>query len=410
MDYNGIVTYTDIKELNTVIQRTIYANIGLRRIFAVEAELSNYVIRGNNIFFTLKDASGVTLPCFMRDFRKCNVSVGQFKDGDKVVVKGNIDVWTNRGEYRFIAVSIDLGGEGAMLAKLKELKLRLTAEGLFDPAHKKKLPAYPRYIGLVTSYDRDAYHDVVDNTFEKNPYIKFTVMDTMMQGSSAVSSVVKSIKTLDKLGLDMIVIARGGGGAEERWTFNDEAIVRAIYDAKTPIITAIGHTLNGDHLADLVADVSAVVPNAVAERFIPDIEDVFEELYYYLSEYRSSVNRKVDRLNLLLDNYLQKLHSKSPSNILKENKHTLGYLEEKLISSMNNRMVYTNNRLENLIVKLNGLSPTAKLVNGFGYVSVKDEALKSVKEVSAGDRITVTISDGNINAVVDSVEQKDNTI
>lgn len=453
MDNNGIRIYTDIKELNNEILRTVYANVNLRRMFAIEAELSNFVVRGENIFFTLKDSNGVVIDCFVRGYRAHRIDPRQFRNGDQVTAKGNIEVWTNKAEFRFVAVSLDQGGEGAMLARLRALRERLTAEGLFDPAHKKKLPKYPRRIGLVTSYDRDAYHDVVDNTFAKNPYISFKVMDTLMQGSSAPASVVSSIRALDVLGLDMIVVTRGGGTAEDRWTFNDERIIRAIYEAGTPIVTAIGHTANFDHMADMVADVSIVVPTAVAADLIPNIDEVFGELDGYLKDYSVSLHRRIDRLELVLDNYLQKLQLKSPKNqlinrrkeldgysdrlkslvnnkhlrysawldsacakllakspehILKEKKQSLDYLDEKLKVDMNNRMAQTSNRLENLIVRLNGLSPTAKLVNGFGYVAVNNEALRSAKDVSKGDKLMVTVSDGNLNAVVESVELKDN--
>ncbi len=448
---NTNVTFRSVSQLNLTIKQKLKNDSLLGRSFTVEGELSNVSFGAKNLFFSLKDSSSV-IGCAIWEYSKQNISRDDIKNGDKVIVRGSIDVWNNKGEYKLIATAVQPVGEGAVMARVKALQARLEAEGIFDEAHKKPIPSYPRVIGLITGRDSDAYYDVITRSFERNQHIKFVVRYSFMQGASAPADIVNSIRQLDPLGLDVIVIARGGGDTEDRWTFHDENIVRAIYNANTPIVTAIGHTRNGNHLADLVADRSVYVPKAVADDLIPHLGENLEKLDKYLKDFDILVGGRLNNLKLNADNYLSKLQAYSPKNqvdrklqmldsqeqimttnmsgkliryqnyaenigvrikannpkvLLDKRKQDYNVISDKLRLNMDQRLMRYTNDFVYISTRLNGLSPTNKLINGFGYVSANGEPVRTGSDVSKGDRINITLSDSKIIATVDDVKKND---
>lgn len=364
-------------------------------------------------------------------------------------------MWNNKGEFKLTATAMQPVGEGAIMARVRALQERLTAEGIFDDAHKKPIPACPRVIGLITGRDSDAYFDVITRSFERNEHIKFVVRYSLMQGVNAPAEIVSSIRQLDPMGLDVIVIARGGGDTEDRWTFHDEAIVRAIYNANTPIVTAIGHTRNGNHLADLVADRSVYVPKAFADDIIVHLGEKLEQLDKYLKDYSILMGGRINNLRLTADNHFGRLQAYSPKNQvdkrraeldglsnqisgnlnikveryksflnksearlqgqtplhkLNERKQEYEVVKDKLKLAMDQRLMRYTNDFVYISTRLDGLSPTSKLINGFGYISSNGEPVRAGSDVAKGDKINITLKHSEIIATVDDIKNNVNIL
>ncbi len=496
--------YSSVKALNQEIYRTITANPNLSITFSVKGELVACSYRGKDFYFKIfdKPEEGVvvdksklpTIACATRDYKRFGISDG-FKDGQSVIVKGTVTVWSNKGEYRLIATSISLDGQGLREQQLAQLRAKLEKEGFFDPANKKTLPKFPKKVGIVTAATGKGFSDITSAAYEKNPYLSFVFQPVQVEGQGSAASVVRGIKVLDAMGLDIIIVGRGGGTPESLWTFDEEIVLRAIFEAKTPIISAVGHEEDCP-LSDEVADVRAKTPTYAGTMVAVDINSIINNLDELKSNYFNLVSNKINTFKLMLNNaYIRlsagspwkrlenqrkqleiysnnlangmnaKLNSyrsrldrfealiagKSPEHILNEKKSRLNELDSTMKQNMDNKLIKMTNELSNfklrleaskpdkllekrkqefdmlskilyrnmtdkyqrksdmlniLVAKLNGLSPTAKLVNGFGYISVEGEALVSAKNVSKGDKLSVTVSDGVVNTVVDNVEIK----
>lgn len=493
------VTFRSVSQLNMTIKQKIKRDPQLGRTFSVIGELSNVSFGIKDCYFSLKDSSSV-IDGVVWEYRNTDISRDSIKNGDKVIVYGTVEVWNNKGKFKLTATAIQPIGEGAIMARVRALQARLTAEGIFDEAHKKPIPAYPRIIGLITGQDSDAYYDIITKSFERNEHIRFVVRYSLMQGVNAPADIVSSIRQLDPMGLDVIVIARGGGDTEDRWTFHDEAIVRAIYNANTPIVTAIGHTRNGNHLADLVADRSVYVPKAFADDVIINLGEKLEQLDKYLKDYSLLVRGKLSNLRLTADNCLGRLQVYSPKNQvdrkraeldgirnqisgnlnmkverykgflnrsearlqgqtpvhkLNEKRQLVAQQEQQLTANINAKLVNYQNYADNIELKikaknpriildkrkqeyevvkdklkltmdqkllrytndfvyistrLDGLSPTSKLINGFGYISTNGEPVRAGGDVAKGDKISITLKKSEITATVDDVKNNVNIL
>lgn len=452
--------YSSVKNLNEEIKSTLLMNPGLGTTFSVRGELTGCSYRGNNIFFKLFDkpvegnvvdkSKLPTISGSVWNYSMYGISK-ELKDGQSVIVKGKIDVWTNKGEYRINASSITLDGQGLREQKLAELRAKLEAEGFFDPANKKTLPKFPKRVGIVTAATGKGLNDIVRAAHAKNPYISFVFQPVQVEGNGSAESVARGIKVLDERGLDIIIVGRGGGSPESLWTFDEEIVLRAIFNAKTPIISAVGHE-DDFPLSDEVADVRANTPTYAGNMIAVDIKEIFRRLDEERDTYYRYIVNKVNTLKLLLDSSMAKLDGLSPQKKLENQKKQLELYNDKITNAINTKFTWyvssldnkevrlrasspekllekrrqefdmlnkilcrnihdkyerTSEKLNYLIAKLNGLSPTAKLVNGFGYVAVEGEALVSAKNVTKGDKLSVTVSDGVVNTVVDSVEIKD---
>ena len=228
-----------------------------------------------------------------------------------------------------------------------------------------------------------------------------------MQGIGASESIVRGIKRLDQMNMDTIIIGRGGGSIEDLWAFNEEIVARAIFRAKTPIISGTGHETDTT-IADYVADLRAPTPSAACELAIPDIRGIFEQFHSYEEALKSPILRKVERYRHRLELMEWKLEQNSPSHRLQEQKMRLADLELQLEESMKRKIERTKNRLALYTERLNGLSPTAKLARGYGYVTDQDEkTVTSVTDVQKGEEIKVTLLDGTIHAVVKNTTRKE---
>lgn len=452
--------YSSVKSLNEEIKTTLILNPDLGSTFSVRGELSGCSYRGNNLFFKILDKpeSGAVvdkskLPSIagsVWNYASYGIS-RDLKDGQAVVVKGKIDVWTNKGEYRINASSIALDGQGLREQQLAQLKAKLEAEGFFDPANKKPLPRFPKRVGIVTATTGKGLNDITHAAHAKNPYLRFVFQPVQVEGKGSAESVARGIQVLDAMGLDIIIVGRGGGSPESLWTFDEELVLRAIFNAKTPIISAVGH--EDDYLlSDFVADVRANTPTYAGDMVAVDMYEIFrgldearEKYFRYIDNklntlrlllnnsrtkleglspvrkldnqkkqleiYTNNLNQSIDKLVLgkynTLANHQVRLEASRPEKLLEKRKQEYDMLSKILSRNMLDKYQRTAEKFNYLVAKLNGLSPTAKLVNGFGYIAVEGEALTTAKAVSKGDSLKVTVSDGEINAVVEDVLIKD---
>ena len=397
----------------------------LKRIY-VRGEVSNCKYHpSGHIYFSLKDETG-TMPCVMfLSFRKGLTF--QLENGQSVTVLGSISVYERDGRYQLYASEIIREGAGLLYERFEQLKEELSDMGMFDPAYKKPIPAFVKRLGIVTASTGAAIRDIMNISHRRNPYVQLILYPALVQGDGAKDSIVKGIRTLDAMGLDVLIVGRGGGSIEDLWAFNEEEVARAIFACNTPVISAVGHETDVT-IADYAADLRAPTPSAAAELAVFD---------YF--QFRMDLNARKQRLMKEMGTCLERAKSRlkhdeltlrfyDPKSQLNEKKKRLADAEDTLLRLIAERQQETRRDLQNaeallrrsmadrlaadkrnLAVKserLWGLSPLKKISGGFGFITDGDgKRLETVEQAEAGKRITVRVKDGRIGAVVDHVEK-----
>ena len=393
-----------VGQVNNYIKNIITQDYMLKSI-TIKGEVSNCKYHSlGHIYFSLKDETG-SLPAVMF---KGNAVTGldfPMKDGQSVIVSGSIGVYERDGRYQLYASKIRLDGAGRLHEEFERLKAMLNEEGLFDFENKKPIPKFPKKVGIVTAKTGAAIQDIINIARRRNPYVQLVLYPAKVQGEGAADTIVAGIRTLDSMDMDTIIVGRGGGSMEDLWAFNEEKVVRAIYEAKTPIISGTGHEIDIT-LSDYAADLRAPTPSAACELAIPDIMTSIEQLSNLERTLRMHMDNKLSVARLKLDSYASKLLLLNPVSKLEQQNQYLSDLYEKMKLAMKAKYDSKLHSLEILTAKLNGLSPTAKLVNGFGYISSDDMPLTSTKEVNGGDLIKITLHDGDIQAEVMTVDRR----
>lgn len=391
----------------------------------VKGEVTNFSGHsGNHYYFDIKDEN-CQLRCRLWEQVARRVLRFELKKGQMVGLSGRLEYYEKEGTSQLIVRDIMLLGAGNANLALEQLRLRLEAEGLFDPRHKKPIPAHPQRVGIITSKDGKAINDIRQKAAEKDPYVQLILFHVNVQGRNAIPTILRGIRVMDEMGVDTLIIGRGGGSDEELMVYNDESIVRAVFAAKTPIISAVGHQ---DHvpLIDLVADDRASTPTSAADHALPNVMQDVRRLRNLQNEIAKGMRYQLERRQGALREKTAVLEQFHPERKLKEQKARLSALREQL--SWNMKTVYRDrnqrfinlsdslgrhmqsvlqakqHRFEVLVSNLNGLSPTAKLVKGFGYISVNGHPLVSVDGVKRGDELKIRIHDGQVGARVTEVE------
>ena len=390
-----------VKEVNKYIKNIIDNDYLLKKI-VVQGEVSNCKYHSSGtIYFSLKDETG-SLPAVM--FLKQQTQGLKFKmqNGQNVIVTGRVSVFERDGKYQLYADKIQLDGVGDLHEQYELLKERLNIEGYFDFDHKKPIPKFPQRVGIVTAKTGAAIEDIKNVARRRNPYVQLILYPAKVQGDGAAETIVAGIMALDKLGVDTIIIGRGGGSIEDLWAFNEEIVVKAIYNANTPIISGTGHEVDMT-LADYVADLRAPTPSAACEQAIPDVMSTVNQLKQYEFAIGNYMNSKLSLHKKNLEAYNTRLGLLSPTKKLSDQKQSLANAYDRLKKNIESKYNNALHRLEVLSVRLDGLSPTAKLINGFGFIAKDDKALLDVHDVSPGDTLDITIKSGKIKAVVSDV-------
>ena len=372
---------------------------------AVCGEVSNCKYHSSgHIYFTLKDSTG-SLPAMMYNNAR-NLGLGfTMSEGQSVVVYGRVDVYQRDGRYQLYANRIELVGTGNLHQQFERLKQLLNEEGLFDFDYKKSIPKYPKRVGIVTASTGSAIQDIMSIAKRRNPYVQLILYPAKVQGEGAADTIVAGIKKLDSMDVDTIIVGRGGGSIEDLWAFNEEKVVRAIFNAKTPIISGTGHE-DDITLADYVADLRASTPSAACELAIPDVITILNQLRGMSSNLKLQMDNRIYNLRYMLENKAARLELLNPAKRLENNKQHLQELSERLGRNIHAKLDERMHRLELFTARLHGLSPTAKLVNGFGYIENDRGALTSVGDVGIGDKLMLTLHDGSIRTQVVSVDRR----
>lgn len=373
----------------------------LNRIY-VKGEVSNckYHTSGH-IYFSLKDESG-TIACVMFAGSRSGLSF-RMQEGQQVIVLGSVSVYERDGRYQLYAKEIILDGAGLLYEKFEALKKELEEMGMFAPEYKLPIPAYPSRVGIVTAPTGAAVRDIMHIAGRRNPYVQLILYPAQVQGDGAVPSIVRGIQMLEKQNVDVIIVGRGGGSIEDLWAFNEEAVARAIFECRVPIISAVGHETDTT-IADFVADLRASTPSAAAELAVPE----FREIEKYLQDCRNRMKHSMDLQTGMWRAKLEqsglKLKYAHPQQQLHEKRQFAADLEEKLRSLMSTKLRDNRYQLQIMIEKMKGLSPLTKLEQGFSYVQDESgKTVKSIDKVKPGDSITVFVTDGRFKAEVKEV-------
>ncbi len=386
-----------VTQVNAYIKSLFDKDFALKRIY-VKGEASNVKYhQSGHIYFTIKDAKAA-LNCVMFAGNRSGLKF-RMADGDRVIVLGGITVYEAGGRYQMYAREIVLDGEGQLYAAIEALKQKLAAEGLFDEEHKKPLPLYPMTIGVVTAPRGAALQDIINITKRRNPYVRLIIYPAKVQGDGAAETICEGIRRLEKENVEVIIVGRGGGSIEDLMPFNDEAVARAIHECGIPVISAVGHETD-NAISDLAADLRAPTPSAAAELAVWDIREFAELLAGYMASLKDGLAQKIKALRNRLSMTELRLKHLHPEAILLEKKQKAADLWIRLDELMARIMADKAHRYDLYREKLKGLSPLERLSAGYALVRKDEGIIRSIAEVETGDKITVSLKDGDIEAVV----------
>lgn len=364
----------------------------------VEGEISGFKAHGSgHWYFSLKDGDAV-LNCAM--FRGHNARVRRLpRDGDRVIARGGIDVYPPRGSYSLVVSHLQAAGVGELLRRLEELKARLTAEGLFDPGRKRKLPPMPRAIGVATSPTGAAFQDIVRVVRGRFPTMPIYLAPCKVQGEGAAAEIARAIALLNEHGkCDVIVVGRGGGSIEDLWCFNEEGVVRAVATSRIPVVSAVGHETDVA-LSDLAADVRAATPSHAAEMITP----VRDELLAFIDAMDERLRHAMTRRVAAQRDRLARIRLQHPRQRVERGRIRLDELDERLREASLRLLVTRRAQLAATTRQLEALSPLSVLVRGYAIVTRDGAAITEAAALHPGDIVAVRLARGAVTAQVAAV-------
>lgn len=413
-----------VSQVTSYIKNMFTQDFALNRI-SIRGEVSNckYHTSGH-IYFTLKDG-GAQIAAVMFAGQRKGLSF-TLQEGQEVVVKGTVDVYERDGRYQLYAKEITREGTGDLFARYEKLRTELEEMGMFDSCYKRPIPRYARRIGIVTARTGAAIRDIMNVAARRNPYVQLVLYPALVQGEQAKYSIAKGIETLDRMGLDLLIVGRGGGSIEDLWAFNEEIVARAIFDCATPVISAVGHETDVT-IADYVADLRAPTPSAAAELAVFDYCQFEEQTALYKKVLERSVHRRIEKTRFLLEQCRMSLQLKEPVRLVNDRRQRLADLEQALQHKMKDlleaekirlkedrlfleRLTQTavtkeKHRLALVSSRLDGLSPLKKLGGGYGFIQdERGKCLRSVEQVKEGEEIRIYAADGRIDGTIKRVE------
>lgn len=388
-----------VSQINFYI-KSIIENDGSLQFVLVTGEISNLTVhqRSGHIYLSLKDSNSViSAVMFAGNARRLKF---RLENGMKVICRGRISVYEPSGRYQLYIEDMQPDGVGALTLAFEQLKKSLAQKGLFDNAHKKPLPKFPKTIGVITSPTGAAVQDITNIIRRRFPSADIVLAPVLVQGESAPEQLVRAVNkfSANKIA-DVVIIGRGGGSAEDLWAFNDEQLAYAVYNCETPIISGVGHETDFT-VCDFVADVRASTPSAAAELAVPDRQELMS-YYFKQKQYISAMlDRKIKTAQLRLENQQRRMSASSPKLKAEQLEKQLSAKSEKLTRFMN---IYISDKENKLIAakgKLDGLNPLNVLNRGYAIAEKDEKIITSSKQLKDGDDFTVILSDGKINAKV----------
>ena len=393
-----------VAQINSYIKNMFTQDYMLRFVM-VKGEISNCKYHSSgHIYFTLKDAKGV-IACVMFAGNRTGLSF-RLEEGQMVVVGGTIDVYERDGKYQLYAKQITLDGAGVLYEKFDRMKRKLEEMGMFAPEYKQPIPRYIRTLGVVTAPTGAAVRDIINIATRRNPYIQIIVYPAIVQGDQAVASIVNGIRALERLGVDVMIVGRGGGSIEDLWAFNEEAVAQAVFDCSIPIISAVGHETDTT-ITDYVADLRAPTPSAAAELAVYDFAVLLERIAAFGNALNHAMLAQLKKQKNKLEGQRLRLKYLSPVSQIQQKRMYCMDLEGRLTSQMKTALTQQRHRMGLYAEKLKGLSPLEKLHQGYAYIEdIHHRVVNDVRKVKPEDRVEIYVKNGIIQAKVEEAREE----
>ena len=379
--------------------KSMFQSEGLLRNVSVEGELSNYkMYASGHCYFTLKDETASLKGVMFKS--RARLLRFQPENGMKVVATGEVSVYERDGAYQLYVERLLPVGAGELSVAFEQLKARLAAEGLFNEEHKKPLPPFPRTIGIVTSLSGAVLRDIYRVSKRRDANVRLVLYPTLVQGEGAAAEIAAAIRFFnEKYPVDLLIVGRGGGSAEDLWAFNEEPVVRAIYDSVIPVISAVGHETDTT-LSDYASDVRAATPSQAAELAVPETAALIRRIGECEMRLQKAVKSRLyyerERVERLGGFFLKR----PPQVLLAERRQRLDMAAEALDRGMRRALLEKQHAFQVAAEKLEMLNPLHVIRRGYSVVEKDGAAVRSVKELAAGDGILVRLADGSFDAVV----------
>ena len=387
--------YLTVSALTGYLKYKFDTDEHLKHVF-LKGEISNF--KGHttgHLYFSIKDEkSKINAIMFSLNAKKLNFNP---TEGTKVLIVGRISVYEATGNYQIYVDDMMEDGVGNLYIAFEKLKKDLEKEGLFDESHKKKIPKFPKKVGVITASTGAAIRDIISTIKRRYPVCEVILFPSLVQGDNASKDIVRNIKLAQNYDLDVLIVGRGGGSIEDMWPFNEEIVARAIYDCPIPTISAVGHEIDFT-IADYVADLRAPTPTGAAEIAVPNIYDVQNTISSLSIRLKENINKKINYNRLILDSYKNSFIIKNPVIIYENKKLLLSSYQEKLIYLLNNNVVNLKTKLNHLKITIKYVSPETKFIN-----RKKDLVLLSKR---LNDNININLSDrkNNLKHFIDKLD------
>ena len=394
MKYNAVT----VTQLNKYLKDRFDEDENLGAIL-VKGEISNFKNHyTGHLYFTLKDENSL-IKCIM--FKSYAERLAfKPKDGMKVMVFGSVSVFERDGVYQIYVKQMMEDGMGDLHEQFEKLKAQLESEGLFDEAHKKPIPLYPKVVGVLTSQTGAVIRDIINVSTRRNPNVYIRLLPVPVQGPGAAEQIAEKIKIMNDQKLaDVLIIGRGGGSLEDLWPFNEEIVARAIYQSELPIISAVGHETDFT-IADFVADLRAPTPSAAAELAVPDVYELKQKINNYQNRYRLALKKKIELMKLRYEKCMKSRVFTDPMRKIRDMDVALDSYVQRLENKI--KIIHKDNKSSyvELVTKLDTLSPLKTLTRGYSLTEKDNKIVKSVNELNKNDKVKLKFQDGEKDAII----------
>ena len=397
-----------VTQLNMYLKSVFEGDENLTTIF-LTGEISNFTdhYRSGHLYFSLKDEKcAVKAVMFAQNARRLRFRPG---DGMKVIVRGRVSVYEVSGQYQVYVEEMQPDGIGALNLAYEQLKAKLAAEGLFDPARKRPLPRFPRRIGLATSPTGAAVHDVCQILARRYPLAEVVFCPVQVQGEGAAEQIADAVRRFQKIpGVDVLIVGRGGGSIEDLWAFNEEIVARAVAVSRIPVISAVGHETDFT-ICDFAADVRAATPSAAAELAVPDQAELLAGVAAQKSWLTQTAQQKVRELSANLEAALRSGAFSRPLELAETRRMKLDALTERMVKGMERRTMEGRSSLAELSGRLHALSPLEVLSRGYALATSGKQVLRSVEDVEIGSSVGLRLRDGTLSCEVKGKQREEKT-
>ena len=395
-------TVRSVSEITNLLKKLIDQQPEFQNVW-VQGEVSNYSRSGaGHVYFTLKEESHQISVAIFRS----NANLLKFlpKDGEEVIVQGQLSLYSARGQYQIVGQNVEPVGIGALQRAFEELKQRLANEGLFDDIYKKPLPRFPQKIGVVTSETGAAIQDILQQLRKRYPLAEVLLHPTLVQGDGAAQGIAFALQAMNQRDdIDVLIVGRGGGSIEDLWAFNEERVARAIFDSRIPIVSAVGHETDFT-IADWVADYRAPTPSAAVEHIVPDQNELFAQLNGLDTWLHTTIQNRLNGDETRLQELETRLAPTQRKDTIYQLYQTVDTLDVACRSAVGRNLADSENRLHALAQHLNALSPLATLKRGYSITrKTEGEVLTAAEQVSVGDKVEVQLARGHLTCRIEEL-------